>query len=296
MRALVLVLLLWPVLALAEAGVLGTAPGDPARQRALSAVPNAAAIVRRIWVPELDAGFTPQGLTFAEGELYLAGYVADRTPPARVFRLDPRDGRVLGAFDLPADIGHAGGLAQDGRGHLFVADYGKVYRLDLAAARDPMAPRLAVKSRAPMDREIGTAFAAFDGQRLWLGSHAKDGPGAIHAFNLADLFDRRGRVGLNFAARRLTIGPRAQGATFDRRGGLWITRNEGTRGDGVLERLDVASGRLVESWKVAGGIQDIAWAPVEGWVWASSEAGAGRWSGGRTHYPLLFAIDPARLR
>jgi hypothetical protein len=43
----------------------------------VSAVPNAAAIVRRIWVPELDAGYDPQGLAVAGGSIYVSAYHSD---------------------------------------------------------------------------------------------------------------------------------------------------------------------------------------------------------------------------
>ena len=39
--------------------------------KTVSAVPNAAAIVRRIWLPELDAGYDPQGLAVDDGAIYV---------------------------------------------------------------------------------------------------------------------------------------------------------------------------------------------------------------------------------
>ena len=39
--------------------------------KTVSAVPNAAAIVRRIWLPELDAGYDPQGLRLMMAPLCL---------------------------------------------------------------------------------------------------------------------------------------------------------------------------------------------------------------------------------
>ena len=52
--------------------VLGAAPKvEPGE---LSRVPNADAIVSRIWMPALDAGFVPQGLTVAGNLVLVAAY------------------------------------------------------------------------------------------------------------------------------------------------------------------------------------------------------------------------------
>ncbi|HRD75166.1 MAG TPA: hypothetical protein PK264_04395, partial [Hyphomicrobiaceae bacterium] len=51
---------------------LGTAPTYTTR--VLSEPPNAAAISTRIWAPGLDEGYVPQGLTFAEGAIFLGTY------------------------------------------------------------------------------------------------------------------------------------------------------------------------------------------------------------------------------
>jgi hypothetical protein len=43
--------------------------------KTVSAVPNAAAIVRRIWLPGLDAGYDPQGLAVDGGGIYVSAYI-----------------------------------------------------------------------------------------------------------------------------------------------------------------------------------------------------------------------------
>src|SRR5260370_5485647 len=43
--------------------------------KTVSAVPNAAAIVRRIWLPGLDAGYDPQGLAVDGGNIYVSAYL-----------------------------------------------------------------------------------------------------------------------------------------------------------------------------------------------------------------------------
>jgi hypothetical protein len=37
-------------------------------------VPNAAAIVRRIWLPELDFGYDPQGLAVDDAAIYVSAW------------------------------------------------------------------------------------------------------------------------------------------------------------------------------------------------------------------------------
>src|SRR5688572_9651031 len=76
--------------------VMGTAPTY------LSAttqdVPNAAALSHRIWVPGLDEGFVPQGLTAGGGYLYVSSYkptpdLKANTGPCPVFRIDAATGK-----------------------------------------------------------------------------------------------------------------------------------------------------------------------------------------------------------
>ena len=49
-----------PAAETSPAPIAGTAPSNG--PKSVSPVPNAAANVRRIWLPELDAGYDPQGL------------------------------------------------------------------------------------------------------------------------------------------------------------------------------------------------------------------------------------------
>ena len=64
--------------------------------KTVSAVPNAAAIVRRIWLPGLDAGYDPQGLAVDGGGIYVSAYRSDsfgvRRGPCRVIRIELETG------------------------------------------------------------------------------------------------------------------------------------------------------------------------------------------------------------
>jgi hypothetical protein len=68
----------------------------------------------------------PQGLAVVEGSLLISAYQSDRfgvnRGPCRVFRVDPGNGRETGHFDVPPPCGHAGGLAYDDDGKLYIAD------------------------------------------------------------------------------------------------------------------------------------------------------------------------------
>jgi hypothetical protein len=91
-----------------------------------SAVPNAMAIVRRIWLPGLDAGYEPQGLAVDGGGIYVSAYRSDslgvRRRSCRVIRIDLETDGPTGYVDVPSPCGHAGGLAIGGDGMLYVAN------------------------------------------------------------------------------------------------------------------------------------------------------------------------------
>ena len=108
--------------------------------KTVSPVPNAAAIVRRIWLPELDAGYDPQGLAVDGDAIYVSAYRSDslsvRRGPCRVIRIDVETGGSTGYVDVPKPCGHAGGLAVGGDGMLYVADTHTLFAIPVAHAFD----------------------------------------------------------------------------------------------------------------------------------------------------------------
>ena len=120
------------------APIAGVAPSYG--PKTVSAVPNAAAIVRRIWLPELDAGYDPQGLAVDDGAIYVSAYRSDslgvRRGPCRVIRIDLETGGFTGYVDVPSPCGHAGGLAVGGDGLLYVADTHALFATPLVRAFD----------------------------------------------------------------------------------------------------------------------------------------------------------------
>ena len=145
--------------------VLGEKPsyiqGEP------GTVPNDQAITKMIWAPGLDDGYDPQGVTWANGAVYLSAYrskdIKVDTGPCRIFKIDPESGKALAQFDLPKDCEHAGGLAYVGKGILILADERKLYRIDMAAAFQQGNPATAITATVGLQGELRGAFVDLAG-------------------------------------------------------------------------------------------------------------------------------------
>lgn len=281
MRTLLLMLFL-AAPALAEpAPPQGVAPGLVVRP--LSAVPNAQAIGARLWVPDLDAGFIPQGLAVDGARLALAGYVStDRAQgrgPCRVLWIDPARGAVTRRLDLPPACGHAGGAAALPGARLLVADTRILFVVGAAGLERAVA----------LAGGLRGSFADFDGRDVWIGAYDKAG-GTLWRLPLAaldkDAIDARDALETRVAPAEI------QGLAFDRAGSMWASVSNGRAG--ALLRLDSA-GAVTARYAAPAGIEDIAFAP-DRTLWASSEAGTLRWSDWPTFFPLLFSIDVTALR
>lgn len=282
--------------ALAEALPAGHRPTYT--DRVVSRVSNEAAIVRRFWVPGLDLGFVPQGLSHVGETLLVSGYMPpDKDAfrgPSRVYALRMADGEISGQFDLPRDIGHADGLASDRGNTLYLADGGAgLMSLDLAASL--RRGHAVVLARRKLKREAGFSanHLAFDGKRLWFGVYAREGKARLHGVSPQALFSAAGPLDAAMTEASLPIPQRTQGAAFDGQGRLWLSTSTVKRGD--LHRLDAATGRIEASYAMAPGIEDISF-DARGLMWASSESGSRRWLDVPTFFPLVFAIDPQRLK
>jgi sugar lactone lactonase YvrE len=261
--------------------ILGKKPAVVTRP--LSDVPNAGAIGTRIWVPDLDEGFVPQGLAYANGHLALSSYRS--TDPkqgrgqCRLFILSPASGAVARRLDLPATCGHAGGVAALADGRLVVADTHSLYVVSGGA----------VTATIHLKGNLRGSFADSDGHALWIGSYDRSG-GALWRIPPEAL--TRSEIDESAATKTLVIPPRVQGLAFDRRGGAWLTVS-GSR-DGALLRIDPNDGHVLATYAMTAGIEDIA-VDDRGRIWATSESGSIRWSKWSTNFPLVFSIDPKRL-
>lgn len=278
--------------------VLGHRPGyGPVTPETL---PNAAAVLRKIWVPGLDDGYDPQGLAIVDGAVIVSGYLSDsrdrHTGRCRVFRVDAETGHVTGTFDLPPSCRHAGGAAV-AAGMLYVSDTHNLFALPLDrafAAGDPP-----IRSN-PLGPGLVGALAAGDGDAVWIGTYKEDGPGRIYRFKAATLR----ALGLgealrpDQAARALDLPSYAQGAALDPDGKrLWVSSSDLDWGQ--LTVIDLATGATTACYPAAPGLEGIAF-DAQGRLWGVSEAGV------RHYYawwfawlkpfdPLILALDPARL-
>ena len=260
----------------------GTRPSSVTRP--LSDVPNSGAIVPRIWAPQLDDGFVPQGLAFANGHLLLSSYRSTDPKqgrgPCRLFVIAPATGAVSHHVDLPESCGHAGGVAALADGRIVVADTHAIYEIKGGK----------VTATVNLKGKLRGSYADADGNALWIGSYDKNG-GSLWRLP-PDVFSRT-EIDESHATKTLTIPARVQGLLFDGKGHGWMTVS-GSR-DGALLKFNPDDGHVIASYPMPAGIEDLALDPT-GLIWAVSEAGSIRWSRWQTSYPVLFTIDPAKLR
>ena len=278
--------------------ILGAKPAyGPAT---VSAVPNEAAITRHIWMPGLDEGYDPQGLAVAGDNILVAAYRSDSPDmhrgPCRVFRVDAMTGSPTGQFEVPPPCGHAGGLATAANGRLYVADTHTLFATDLAGAFAGAAHLRVI----PLGPGLAGALATSGGDAIWLGTYREDGPGWLYRFSIETIEHLPEGVALKAsdAIVQLAIPSYAQGVAIGAAGHLWIARSDLRWGE--LDRTDVASGKVERNYPAPPGIEGIAFDET-GRLWAVSEAGARHYYEGwralvLPFYPLIFAIDPARLQ
>lgn len=279
----------------AHAEPLGSPPKLAEQRELTDSVPNADAIVWRAWVPELDAGFVPQGLTVADGSIILAAYRGSEGSGCRLFRIDPRNGTVTGRYDMPPLCGHAGGLAYAGDNRLFVSDTWRLFEIDLAKAFSPTEDGGAAVRQVSLNFPLRGSFLAHRAGELWIGEYKKPGTGHIWRVPLAAIEAPAAPRGLTEAdaVGGFAIASASQGAAFDAEGNLWLSQSSSQFGS--LQKVDPTDGRVLAEYPAVAGIEDLGF-DTEGMLWSSSEAGSRKWSNWPTFYPLVIRIDPARLK
>ena len=277
--------------------VLGNKPGHI--RGGPSSVVNDQAITRMIWAPGIDDGYVPQGVTWADGAIYLSAYRStdpkvDRGP-CRIFKVDPASGNTLGQFDLPAECGHAGGLAYVGQGILIAADTRQLYRIDAAAAFSPGNASNGVTASVRLDGELKGSFVDFDGSSVFIGAYEKDAAKARGYFLPLSIFDKHDAATIDesAASRSIPLPPEAQGAAFDRLGRLWISASSSRFGR--LYQIDGDTGRIASSYTMVIGMEDIAF-DEGGQLVSVSEAGSLRWQRWSKTFPVLFQVDLSKLQ
>ena len=263
------------------------------------AVPNAAALIHRIWTPALDESYVPQGLTNADGFLYVSSYkpmpdLKSNTGPCRVFRIEIATGKTVGGFDIPeGTCTHSGGLAYVGNGKLFLADTRQVFLIDLQKAL--AAGTSAGASRAvKITGELRGSYATFDGKDAWIGTWTKEQPKA-RMFRLDPrLFDDYDgqTVKEDRAVESIPVPLEAQGAAFDKAGNLWVSTSSGKFGK--LYRLD-RKGAVLAEYEMVAGLEDLT-VDEKGRLWGLSESGTRKYLSWDTKFPYIFQIDVGKLK
>lgn len=277
----------------AAADVLGQRPTYA--DRALTEVPNSAAMRLRIWAPGLDDGFAPQGLTFIDGAVYVGAYRSEEPGqgrgPCRIFRVDPRSGAITGALDLPPQCGHAGGLARGRAGRLWVADTRAVFEIGLGSGDGGALGRVLASVRLTGDMK--GSFAAGTADALWLGTYSKEPGARLYKVPFEKLAAGPATLSEEDATAAVVMPTKVQGAALDSTGRLWVTRSGSTFGE--LLQIDVGTGAVLQRFAMPAGIEDISFEPSGG-LWAIGEAGSRRWLAWPTFFPILFQLEVTWLR
>jgi len=293
--------MIWPLIAVAlmtTASIadepLGTRPTYTDKKLGLmpaGPLPNEEAILRRIWMPGLDEGFIPQGVTVVDDAVYVAAYKSVEGAgrgACRLYKVDAGSGRVAGSLDLPARCGHAGGAAKGAPGRLWVADTRDIFEVQLDVPASAGIGKVVRHVR--LTGKVKGSYAAGTGDALWLGAYETHGEPRIYRFPLATLKEE---INEQDADASLAVPQRAQGAAFDAKGQLWVTRSGGNFGE--LVRLDPKSGEVQARHAMPAGTEDIGF-DSKGHLWTVSEAGSKRWLSWATFFPVIFQVDMSRLR
>jgi len=288
-------------------GILGDEPGFS--NRAVTSVPNEDAIGTKIWVPGLDEGYIPQGLTFAGDQILVGVYQSINQNisegPAKVFRVDPVTGEITGRFDLPSHVGHASGLAYAVDNVLYIADSvglgrtasGKILKIDLKKAMEEGNCDGAILGEIILEGLMTPCFLTFDGVYLWFGTYSvneSDLP-VIYKIDPDDVFETWPSVSPVFpdmAFSVFDIDMWIQGATFDKEGNLWLSQSTGNWGR--IQKINPSNGDILEEYELMAGIEDLAVSPG-GELWSVSEAGAIKYYSWNAYYPLIFQMDVTKL-
>lgn len=281
-----------PVLASEPIGV----PPSYASAHALSEAPNAAAVDLRIWVPDLDAGDVPQGLTVLGDSVLVAAYRGDRagTQDCRVHRFDVETGAHTGTADIPAACSHAGGMAVAG-GRLFVTDTSALIELDPDALFDPTRREHAAIRSVSLRFPLRGSFAAGTDRGLWIGEYKRASGAAIRFVTLEAIDAAEAVAGLGPAAveREIPAPVRAQGAAVGPDGILWVSASSSQFGR--LYRLDAESGTVLSEFAAPDGTEDLGF-DAAGRLWTVSEAGAEKYRNWPSFHPLVMRLLPSALR
>ena len=275
--------------------VLGTAPSYAAGH-SLTDAPNADAADLRIWLPDLDAGDVPQGLTVLGDHVLVAAYRESKPGPqdCRIHRFDVATGAHTGTADVPAACSHAGGLAVAG-GRLFLTDTWALVELDPEALFDPRRHDRSVLRWISLRFPLRGSFASGTADGLWIGEYQTSGKPAVRFVTLAavDAAEQVAGLGPAAIAREIPIPIRAQGAAVAPDGSLWVSASSSQFGR--IYRLDPATGDVLADYAAPIGAEDLGF-DADGRLWTVSEAGSAKYRNWPAFHPLVMRLRPEALR
>ena len=277
--------------------LLGTKPKHVSELA--TSYPNAQAVTPRIWAPDLDEGWIPQGLVVIGKHALTTAYqdVHENAAKCRVFRIELDTGKTNGMFDMPEPCKHVGGIADIGGGYVVVTDTRQNWRVDLEKALSTGSAKGATKGMIKLGAGFGSAFSFFDGKDLWNGVwYGEKDPGEPKIYRVElGLFDRGGHtVTKDNAADVIPIPKQIQGAALDKGGNLWMAASQG-ESVSRLYRIDRKTGEVLARYDMPPRIENISF-DASGRLWAISEAGAMKYARDKKHFPVIFEIDVAKLR
>jgi hypothetical protein len=285
------------------AEVIGQKPGY--LEAIAPTVPNEAAIGKRIFVPDLEEGWIPQGLAAGGEYLYLSSYrptpdvLKDEHGPCRIYRIESTTGKLAGRFDVPQEAcnSHAGGVAYIGDGKLVLADTYDLSRIDLVAAFAAGNPQGAIQTVKTRKGDMHGSFAAAEKSDAWIGTWSKEADKSRLYKLPADFFARQAgqTVDSKIAAEVIPVPVEAQGAAFDGQGNVWVTTSRSNKMS-KLYRID-RQGKVAAEYDMPMGLEGIAFDP-SGKLWGVSESGTRKYQrwGTPFHFPFVFEIDTSKLK
>jgi len=272
------------------------APPAYATEHTVTDGPNQDAVELRIWVPDLEAGDVPQGLTVLNDQVYVGTYREERAGPedCRIHRFDARTGALTGSADLPAACSHAGGLAVAG-GRLFVTDTWALIEIDPDALFDPQRRDRSVLRRVSLRFPLRGSFAAGTKDGLWVGEYKRSSGAGIRFVPLAavDAADPVAGLGPDAIAREIPAPVRAQGAAVGPDGSLWVSSSSSQFGR--LYQLDPATGDVLDEYPAPVGSEDLGF-DSQGRLWTVSEAGSAKYRNWPAFNPFVMRLRPEALR
>ncbi len=258
--------------------------------------PNEQALLGATWVPDLDTGFTPQGVTLVpagvrwpSATLLVSGY----THPAGrcyVYAINTSTGRVRNWYRFPAgQCSHAGGIEfTASRNSVWVSDTHRLFELNLAKMFDPARVATAIRTNSSLLSTSQNASAGLNGSFvfdqpagpgcpaaggcLWIGHWRRGRTTLLYQYSEAYLRNRA-VTGTNGSIDRLEVAEDGQGAAWGYNGTILLTAS--TSQCGLLHVVDADTGATVPggTYQFSPGTEQLALDGAGG-LYNVSEAGS----------------------